>query len=511
MPNLSPHEIYQRELEARQQTDNLMRAHEERLSQMREGLPSSYNESSTANESPSINLASSYGGLGEWWNPPEQGGLGLAANPRQPEMSEGARDAQYVMDYMQGLGWPERVSFRAHGGPVALANQRGQVAARLEQLKQQQLEHQFDQAYQTFTAKDLPWSQRKKMLSAQSTNPVARIFSAIGDEKLAADFESLVPYLDPQDITAFKANPDQFVKDSGGLAGLEAKLEVAKERQKATVKDRSEQLETQKLIDQYKQDPSKLSDTDIDRLDKFTTARTERTKKLAELDLKLQQTAADIAEKQRPREVASGVMGPEGEVFTDIYNPTTGKVERIKGIPIQRITDSTVKMTPENAGRVAGISSGIKSLDGLLGTLVHDKKVDRQVLFSSAFGGLPFSGGRDIDRFIREAIELKIRLQTGATARPDELENEAKKFSPKQLDSDATIISKLKGLRDYYTEAFNVLDPDGQIRARLGSTGAAVGPPPVPFNQAYDTLKKQHPGWKKEQIFQELQRRGVQP
>ena len=53
-------------------------------------------------------------------------------------------------------------------------------------------------------------------------------------------------------------------------------------------------------------------------------------------NLKPRVAKAEIAERQRPREVASGVLNDQGQVFNDIFDPKTGKSERIVGTPLQR-------------------------------------------------------------------------------------------------------------------------------------------------------------------------------
>jgi len=154
----------------------------------------------------------------------------------------------------------------------------------------------------------------------------------------------------------------------------------------------------------------------------------------------------------------------------------------------------------------------LNNIADLRDALIKDgKTVDRRLLFTSMFGGLPFTEGRDIERYVEDAIETKLRLQTGAAANKDEVKKEAAKFKPSQTDNDATIIGKFDKLERYMQDTFNVLDPTGVVRARLGESGANIGSPPVPFDTAYEDLKKKRPNWTEKEIFRELQRRGVRP
>jgi hypothetical protein len=134
--------------------------------------------------------------------------------------------------------------------------------------------------------------------------------------------------------------------------------------------------------------------------------------------------------------------------------------------------------------------------------------VDRTTLFTSnLFGGLPFTEGRDVNRLIEDAVETKLRLETGAAANKDEVKRIAQRYRPSNADSDDTIIGKLAGLERYMQQSFNVLDPTGEVRSHI--SGNKIGVPPVSFDQAYGELKKK--GMSKEEIFKELERRGVKP
>ena len=155
------------------------------------------------------------------------------------------------------------------------------------------------------------------------------------------------------------------------------------------------------------------------------------------------------------------------------------------------------------------MNSAIESLQGVRGKLLKpDGTIDRTTLFTSnLFGGIPFTEGRDVNRMIEDAVETKLRLETGAAANKDEVKRIAQRFRPSTADSDETIKGKLDGLERYMQQSFNVLDPTGEVRSHI--IGSKIGAPPVSFDQAYQELSKK--GMSKDHIFEELARRGVKP
>ncbi|MFN3075958.1 MAG: hypothetical protein ABT940_03570 [Alphaproteobacteria bacterium] len=401
-----------------------------------------------------------------------------------------------------------------------LLSRKDAIAQQQAQLEEQKRQNMFQQATGIFMNKDLPWSQKKKALMADQGNPYSRVYASIGDEKLAADFENVVQYLDKSDREAFQKNPDEFVRSVGGLAGVEVKLEMAKERQKVTAKETEVNRQMDELFARYSENPNSLTTMEFKRLNEHVTAQEERILKNKELNQRIknlglegQQKQQEIARGKAPI-VSPGYINPGGETEHIITDPSTGTQRVTAGVPMNRTQtqDLDPKFTPEQAARVSAMNMTLNNVADLRDKLVPDgKTVDRRVLFTSMFGGLPFTEGRDVERFIEDAIETKLRLQTGAAANKDEVKKEAAKFKPNQLDSDDTIVGKFDKLERYMQDTFNVLDPSGVVRARLGAAGGNIGSPPVPFDQAYEDIKKKRPNWSQKDIFRELQRRGVKP
>lgn len=474
--------------------------------------------------------------LSGWADDPSQGGLGLATRP-QPTQGELPYYRGPFGGVLERLGLTTAVSpldryaaqqefpginltpqqARTLGNQyldLQLAGNRQSQALKLQQLEETKRQNQWEDLFKVLGNDKLSPPQQTEMLKGMAKqNPFAAQAAQSINDKMIGDFKTWQSYL-PRTPEAYQ---EGLQKGEITWPQVAAEIDAAKaqgmEETKALAKETATQRKMQGLLTKFKQDPNAMTDTELDLVDQHFKQQQERALKIQQLQVGIQGSRADLTKKQNaPTEVYSGTQGPQGESVTGIYDPKTGTTRELRGTPIQRVQTDEPKFTPEQAARVSAMNQTLNNLMDLRGALIPDgKKVDRGVLFTSMFGGLPFTGGRDIERYVEDAIETKLRLQTGAAANRDEVLKEAKKFKPSQLDTDETIIGKFDKLERYMQDTFNVLDPSGVVRARLGSAGSNIGSPPIPFDQAYEGLKKTHPTWTNQEIFRELQRRGVQP
>lgn len=137
------------------------------------------------------------------------------------------------------------------------------------------------------------------------------------------------------------------------------------------------------------------------------------------------------------------------------------------------------KLTPEQAGRVSSLITAHRDIRHVTDRLINSETgaVDRKLLFSTNIfpGGFPFSEGKDINGMIYNAIEAKLRLDTGAAANKDEVKRIAKNFIPSLTDDDATIKSKLNRFERYTGDTLDLVDPKQTLRGRIGKTAPAAG------------------------------------
>lgn len=493
--------------------------------------PSSYEQQLASGQDPFAVQGMSLGRspMAGWHQSTDQGGLGLAGRGPAPERQESLDEhfARQLFPTFKGeLTFGDKLRLRSGlmDAIPQMASRREQIAQQAAQLEEQKQQHMFQQVAtidKEFANEPEKW-QAQMQHQVAAGNPFAQTMLQAGSKQMAGDFEAVAStfqQLYPDLAVQYRKNPSSISPATMKLA-LKASHDYSVETRKATIDETAKQDRVQGILTRFKQNPDDLSDTELDIVDKFYKAQDERKVKQEELKRRVQNLGLEgqhkrqeIARGKAPI-VSPGYITPGGETEHIITDPATGQRKTVSGVPMNRTQtqDLDPKFTPEQAARVSAMNMTLNNVSDLRDKLVPDgKTVDRRVLFSSMFGGLPFTEGRDVERFIEDAIETKLRLQTGAAANKDEVKKEAAKFKPNQLDSDDTIVGKFDKLERYMQDTFNVLDPSGVVRARLGSAGSNIGAPPIPFDTAYEDLKKKRPNWNQKEIFRELQRRGVKP
>jgi len=119
---------------------------------------------------------------------------------------------------------------------------------------------------------------------------------------------------------------------------------------------------------------------------------------------------------------------------------------------------------------VQGAIDSMPVLDGFLYERNEDGSidygtVDRTNILNMAvpFGGTPFSEGRSANALIKDAIEAKLRPESGAAVPETEVVRANERFRPSILDSDETIALKRKLLNNFLTSTIQFVDPMGQF------------------------------------------------
>jgi hypothetical protein len=194
------------------------------------------------------------------------------------------------------------------------------------------------------------------------------------------------------------------------------------------------------------------------------------------IQLDLQKTQAEIAklnaETGKVRKEASGQLldkAPAGYRYLQ-----DGSLEAIPGGPAG-------KLTPEGAGKVALIKQGgmdINRFNDLIS--VKDEKgnvtYDRKKIAGLGIYGQP--GARNEYSTLYNAIEARLRLESGAAVPAEEVKKAIKKFAPNVTDSNATIESKINRQNEFFGIA---LEEIGQGRG---------GQSKVPTTQSQDLKSK---------------------
>ena len=104
-----------------------------------------------------------------------------------------------------------------------------------------------------------------------------------------------------------------------------------------------------------------------------------------------------------------------------------------------------------------------------------DGKFDRG-LAASASADIPFSKGKTVRQSIERAVEIILRLRTGAAAPDQEVKHYAKMFIPSALDNDKSAKAKIDALENFFNDSANYMDnptgmpPGGESPAADGNS-----------------------------------------
>lgn len=190
----------------------------------------------------------------------------------------------------------------------------------------------------------------------------------------------------------------------------------------------------------------------IQRADEF---RQTHEIKLGQLDLQrdaMLQRAASDAEKRRVDEwyKAQRLEADRQSRLMD---------ERFKALGLEirasKASPQEGGMTPENAGKVAMAQQSVEGI-GTVRSKIFDKDGKLNVGLVAAINtpivaGLPFNtDARVVRSAIRNAIEAKLRLETGAAATESEVERTLARFMPTPADTSESAKFKLDELEKFF-------------------------------------------------------------
>jgi len=209
-----------------------------------------------------------------------------------------------------------------------MAGQRQAAAQQLAQLQQQQQQQQWGQAWSILSSSK-PWSEQKKMLGSLSSNPYAKVFAQVGDERLFSELETLKDFLDPNDLRAFQQNPDQWVQQSGGISGIEAKVNLARDRMKVSLESREQLRYRDQLEQKLQRDPQSLSNGELSKLQEFRQEDEKRQLLLSQLQSNTKKAALEATAASAPKPTGSFKSGELAKEY--VIDPKTGVTTLYQG------------------------------------------------------------------------------------------------------------------------------------------------------------------------------------
>lgn len=366
-------------------------------------LTTSQPSSVSTPESDASNMGAFYG----WDKDPSLGGLGLATRRSPVAMPSQTSSLGDVLarDLFPGenLGWwaKQNLEWAARDHPQTLF-QRETLAQRLLQQRLQKEQKDEDQALSVWKDQHLPLATKKKLSQTMSQrgNVLAGNLARLADEQAVAELETLTPFL-PQgkleELTQLMRQPN------ADLAPVEQWLEHARQKKKATQEARFKSERFAELLQQHQTSPFSPDSPEFDELKTMVGERKKRDEEARKLQLDIESLRGEVAFKQHaPKEVASGLLNDQGQVFTDVYNPQTKQTERTVGTPLQRTQEipTGVKTTAmKTIDAVKNIRGTIDQLRSVLVDPQTGKKRDDAIGLIGSLKGLVYGASAQSDAF----------------------------------------------------------------------------------------------------------------
>jgi hypothetical protein len=135
-----------------------------------------------------------------------------------------------------------------------------------------------------------------------------------------------------------------------------------------------------------------------------------------------------------------------------------GAPQIVPGVVPQSALKDPDGQTPENAGKVAMAQQAITSVDEFRGRVfTEDGRLKRGVLAAMMTPGAAGMPGNEDARIaysaIRNAVEAKLRMETGAAATEPEVQRTINRFMPTPFDTKASADFKLGELQKFFSTA----------------------------------------------------------
>lgn len=223
--------------------------------------------------------------------------------------------------------------------PELMAFKREQMANQLRMQQETVRQNQWEDVFKVLGNNNLSPPQQMQLLKNMAqTNPQASGAAQSINEKMLGKFRTYEQHL-PRPVNEYiEGLKNGSMNWDTVAADLDVAESTAKEQAKSLASENAQQKKIQGLIDRLHNNPESLNETELELLDKYHTAKQERALKIQQLQGNLTKQSFDLDKSKAelqilttvPKKVASGEIG-DGKKFTDIYNPQTGKVERIIG------------------------------------------------------------------------------------------------------------------------------------------------------------------------------------
>jgi len=159
--------------------------------------------------------------------------------------------------------------------------------------------------------------------------------------------------------------------------------------------------------------------------------------------------------------VVFGEFEKGGERFRQTFNEQT---KQPVGPPVS--ISGKKAMPAETAGKMGMLESGLDALKRAKSILMPEGRVTRQTyeIIGQMQTNMPWTAGREARSLIDDALEGKIRIESGAAVPDPEVKRAAIRFRPSVFDTPQLIRLKLDRLERYLSGTVEKLDPNKNYR-----------------------------------------------
>lgn len=136
-------------------------------------------------------------------------------------------------------------------------------------------------------------------------------------------------------------------------------------------------------------------------------------------------------------------------------------------------------LSSDAAGKLAMVTQAESDLNDAESLLFPGGKFAPSMAFQTNFpgGGMPATEGRQAYSKVLNAVNAKLRIETGAQANPSEVKNILERFLPTMRDTDETAKDKFRRLKEFMSTTKAMIDPRGRFdnQGAAGKTSSGVG------------------------------------
>lgn len=130
-------------------------------------------------------------------------------------------------------------------------------------------------------------------------------------------------------------------------------------------------------------------------------------------------------------------------------------------------------ITSQESGKIASIQKAKDNIQKAIGLMMPGGQIDKSIVAGMGFGDLSVGKSREINQLLGEAISTKVLVQSGVTARQDEIDAVRRQFVPSLLDltNPGLVQRKLEGFQSFMDGTLDLTTLPPSLAERIKAKG----------------------------------------